>query len=159
MANEPLVIDTGPLILLAKIDALSLLSELPYRFIAPQEVMDELAAGVAVGHPAVECPDLEVVKLVSPIPPLIRATLDEGEAAVIQLALEQRWKCVCLDELRGRRMAKAVGLEVVGVLGLLGRAKRDGLIPALAPFTERLVAVGARYHPDLLARMIREIDG
>jgi len=159
MTNEPLIIDTGPLILLAKIDALALLSELPYRFIAPQEVMDELAAGVAAGHPAVECPGLQVMKLASPIPPLIRATLDEGEAAVIQLAIEQRWRRVCLDELRGRRMAKAVGLEVVGVLGLLGRAKQNGVIPALAPFTQRLVAVGARYHPDLLARMIREVDG
>ena len=158
-AEPPIVIDTGPLILLAKIDALPLLTELPYRFVAPQEVMDELAAGVAVGHPAVESSAIEVARLASPVPPLICATLDEGEAAVIQLAMERGWKRVCLDDLRGRRLAKAVKLEVVGVLGLLGRAKRLGLIPALAPYAERLVAVGARYDTDLLTRLIREIDG
>ena len=159
MKIEPLVIDAGPLILLAKIDALPLLSELPYRYITPQEVMDELAAGVKVGHPTIDFPPLETVRLAMPVPALVRASLDIGEAAVIQLAQEQGLRRVCLDDLQGRRMAKAAGLKVIGVLGLLGKAKRRGLIPALAPYAERLVAVGARYHPDLVARMIREVDG
>ena len=159
MTVEPLAIDASPLILLAKINALPLLAQLPYRFIAPREVMDELAAGVAAGHPAIDFPELEIAPLASPVSFLTRAALGRGEAAVIQLAQERGLKRVCLDDLRGRRMARAVELEVVGVLGLLGQAKRRGLISELEPYAKRLIAVGARYHPELVARMIREIDG
>jgi predicted nucleic acid-binding protein len=87
------------------------------------------------------------------IPAMIRATLDEGEAAVIQLALEQGINMVCLDDLRGRNFAKAVG-----VLGLLSQAKILGLIPALRPYTEKLLAVGAHYSPELVRRVIADID-
>ena len=58
--------------------------------------------------------------------------------------------------MRGRRIAKVVGLEVIGVLGLLGKAKRRGLIPAIAPCIDRLVAVGARYSPDLVAAILAD---
>jgi predicted nucleic acid-binding protein len=99
-----------------------------------------------------------VADLKSPIPEMIRATLDDGEAAVIQLALEQGISMVCLDDLRGRRLAKAVGLSVVGVLGLLGKAKTLGLIPALRPYADKLLSVGACYSLELISRMIAEID-
>ncbi len=158
MADSRIVIDTGPLILLAKIDSLPVVAQLPHQFIAPQNVMDELAAGFELGYQAVEAPWLQVADLKSPIPPMIRATLDDGEAAVIQLALERGINWVCLDDLRGRRLAKAVGLSVVGVLGLLGKAKNLGLIPALQPYITKLLAVGARYSPELVTRMIAEID-
>lgn len=158
MADNLIAIDTGPLILLAKIDALPIVAKLPHQFIAPQNVMDELAAGLALGYQAVDAPWLKVADLKSPIPEMIRATLDDGEAAVIQLALEQGINIVCLDDLRGRRLAKAVGLSVVGVLGLLGRAKTLGLIPALRPYADKLLSVGARYSSELINRMIAEID-
>ncbi|MDR1298016.1 MAG: DUF3368 domain-containing protein [Deltaproteobacteria bacterium] len=121
--------------------------------------MDELAAGLALGYQAVDAPWLQVADLKSPIPAMIRATLDDGEAAVIQLALEQNIGAVCLGDLRARRLAKAVGLSVVGVLGLLGKAKASGLIPALRPYVEKLLAAGARYSPELVIHMIAAVDG
>jgi predicted nucleic acid-binding protein len=158
MADNRIVIDTGPLILLAKIDALPAVARLPHQFLAPQNVMDELASGLALGYQAVDAPWLQVAELNSPIPKMIRATLDDGEAAVIQLALEQDIPVVCLDDLRGRRLAKAVGLSAIGVLGLLGKAKTLGLIPALRPYADTLLSVGARYSPELISRIIAEID-
>ena len=158
MADTRIVVDTGPLILLAKIEALPIIAQMPHQFVAPQNVMDELDAGIALGYQVVDAPWLQVVDLKTPIPAMIRATLDDGEAAVIQLALEQDIELVCLDDLRGRRLAKAVGLSIVGVLGLLGKAKVLGLIPALRPYTDKLLSVGARYSPELINRMIAEID-
>ena len=84
----------------------------------------------------------------------ITHALDVGEAAVIQLALERGIGDVCIDEWRGRRVAKSAGLRVTGSLGLLGRCKRRGIIKELSPWIERLVAAGARYHPDLLRRFL-----
>jgi predicted nucleic acid-binding protein len=158
MTDNRIVIDTGPLILLAKVEALPIVSQLPHRLIAPQTVMDELAAGLAFGYQAVDAPWLQVADLHLPIPAMIRATLDDGEAAVIQMALEQNISTVCLDDLRGRRLAKAIGLSVVGVLGLLGKAKTLGLIPALQPYADKLLAVGARYSSELVSRMIAGFD-
>lgn len=158
MPDSHIVIDSGPLILLAKIDALPIAAALPYHFIAPQNVIDELDVGVALGYQAVEAPWLTVEQLNAPIPAMIRATLDDGEAAVIQLALERNINIVCLDDLRGRRLAKAVGLSVVGVLGLLAKAKALGIIPALTPYIDKLLAAGAHYSPDLVNKMIAEID-
>ncbi|MDR1166984.1 MAG: DUF3368 domain-containing protein [Deltaproteobacteria bacterium] len=121
--------------------------------------MDELVAGLTLGYQAVDAPWLQVGDLKLPVPAIIRATLDDGEAAVIQLALERNISEVCLDDLRGRRLAKAVGLSVVGVLGLLGKAKTLGLIPALRPYADKLLAVGAHYSPELVNHVIAGVDG
>ncbi len=92
-----------------------------------------------------------------PISPVSVSTLDEGEAAVIQLAVELSIEKVCIDEWRGRRAAVAAGLKVTGSLGLLGRAKRDGLIPSVRPWIEKLKAIGTHYHADLLATFLSSI--
>ncbi|MCD8351395.1 MAG: DUF3368 domain-containing protein [Planctomycetaceae bacterium] len=157
--TKPIAIDTGPLILLAKADLLPMVAQLPYRFIAPQEVMDELKTGDDLGYQVVNAPWLDIKPLQSPVPEIIRATLDKGEAAVIQLALETDISHVCIDDLRGRRIAKAVGLEVIGILGLLGKAKRQGLIPAVAPLIDKLIASGAHYSPELTKAIIDDVDG
>lgn len=154
MASETIVMDSGPLILLAKIEALAILETLAIRCVIPTVVRDELDIGPSFGHPPVNAPWLTTIPLREPVPAYIRATMDDGEAAVIQLALELGIARVCLDDLRGRRMAKALGLEVVGLLGLLIRAKRRGIIPALKPYTEQLLAAGARYSPKLIHEIL-----
>lgn len=68
------------------------------------------------------------MSLAEPLSPLALAALDEGEASVIQLALEQSIPRVCIDEIKGRRAAAATGLAMLGSLGLIGKAKSLGLI-------------------------------
>src|SRR5215510_15485680 len=51
-----------------------------------------------------------------------------------------------IDETRGRELAIARGLEVLGSLRILGEAKRGGLIPAVRPISAELLA--ARYWID-----------
>lgn len=155
--RERIVMDAGPLILLAKISALPVLTALPFRYVAPPNVRRELAVGPAFGHPSVDAPWLEVCELREPLPVYARMALDDGEAAVIQVALEQNIRFVCLDDRRGRRLAKALGLEVVGLLGLLTRAKRLGVIDALRPYIEKLMAVNARYSPKLLRDALENV--
>jgi predicted nucleic acid-binding protein len=75
---------------------------------------------------------------------------------VIQLALDEGQ--VCIDELKGRRMALAVGLKVTGTLGLLGKAKREGLISDVRPFLSRALQAGIHYHPELVRRFLKALD-
>ena len=158
MPDELVVMDSGPLILLAKIDALSILPQLPLNYLASPIVLKELADGPSFGHPEVKVPWLRMAVPFEPVPAYIRATLDNGEAEAIHLALERNIRFICLDDRRGRRMAKALGLEVVGLLGLLTLAKRQGIIPALQPYVDSLLAVGARYPPDLVQIVLTNVS-
>lgn len=114
--------------------------------------MDE---GAAQSYPLIAPPWLTVVPLSSPLSPVSVATLDKGKGAVIQLAIEQGRLRVSIDELQGRRMAAALGIRVVGSLGLIARAKTLGIIQAVRPLIEKAMQEGIHYHPDLVSQMLR----
>jgi hypothetical protein len=135
-------------------DALDVISRLPLELICPAEVRDELDEGVAQGYPSIAPSWLTVVPLSTPLSPVSVAALDKGEAAVIQLAIEQGRLRVSLDELQGRRIAAALGLTVVGSLGLVARAKTLGIVPAIRPLIEKAMKEGIHYHPDLVSRVL-----
>jgi predicted nucleic acid-binding protein len=50
-APEFLVVNTGPLIALGRVDAFEIVHRLPIKFIAPSQVAEEIEAGVRLGHP------------------------------------------------------------------------------------------------------------
>lgn len=58
------------------------------------------------------------------ISPFLLNSLDLGEAAVIQLALDRNIMTVCIDEAVGRRVARLSGLKLTGSVGLLLKAKQ-----------------------------------
>jgi predicted nucleic acid-binding protein len=155
--NDIIVINSGPLILLDKIDALEVAGELPCRFICPPAVRNEVDAGKH-HHRIQIAPDWLTVKtLISPVSQFADLSIDLGEAEVIQLALENNIARVCLDDLRGRKIAKRVGLRVIGLLGLLGWAKELGIIPRMKPFTERMIAAGGRYSRKLIDEALADV--
>lgn len=152
---ERIVTNTGPLLAFARMRALKIIGQLPFEFVCPAEVEAEILAGAGQGY-EVEIPDwLKVEKLQSNISPLAVAALDVGEAAVIQLALEQRITTVCIDERAGRRAAAAVGLKIVGSLGLLGRAKSLGLIAGIKPLIEKAQTGGIFYDARLIETFLK----
>jgi len=140
--DKRVVINTGPLIALMRIQALEVPGKLDLEFLAPEEVRRELEEGIQAGHPPVRPDWLAYHRLIAPLTPMVTSTLDIGEAAVLQLALEQEIAQVCIDEWKGRRMALAVGLKVTGVLGLLGKAKREGVIAEVKPYVDRAGQAG-----------------
>jgi hypothetical protein len=82
--------------------------------------------------------------------------LDAGESAALALALERKADYVLLDERAGRRVARRLGLTVVGVLGILSEAKQRDFIPALAPLLQRLqTELDFRLAPQIVADVLR----
>jgi len=61
----------------------------------------------------------------------LKLTLDDGEAAAIVLALEQKADIVLMDDYDGRTVAKEYDLMVTGTIGILLKAKLEGKIPSL----------------------------
>ena len=154
--NDRLVINTGPLILLAKLGALDVAAQLPITYIAPPAVREELDAGAALGYVEVRPSWLDIRELHSPILPLSGIFLGRGEAEVIQLALDLGVRVVCIDDLRGRKAAKASGLDVTGLLGLLGRTKLLGIVPRVKPFADELLRTGGRYSAKVIGEFLLE---
>ncbi len=69
---------------------------------------------------------------------LLRQQLDAGEAEVIALAIELGIDLLIVDELKGRTVAKSLGLTVIGTLGILVDAKREAQISQVKPLLSRL---------------------
>lgn len=118
------VLDTGPLIHLAEIGSLSLLSAFD-RLYVPETVYEELeASGVPDG-----LSDL-AYELVAPNEALAEAAeLDPGERAVLTAAKE-RSAILLTDDLSARETATDVEIEVHGSIGVISlgcaRGRIDG---------------------------------
>ena len=138
-------------------EALDLMVNLPFVFLCPPQIEAEIAAGAAQGHRVITPAWLKVTALATPLSPLILAALDEGEASMIQLALEKSIPRVCIDEIKGRRAAAATGLVALGSLGLIGKAKTLGLIVEVRPFIEKAMREGIYYHKDLVQNVLNAL--
>jgi predicted nucleic acid-binding protein len=153
--TERIVVNTSPILTLAKMQIADVIGKLPFEFISPAEVETEIQAGAAHGYEITIPEWLTIIPLASELSPIAVASLDSGEAAVIQLALEQNIVTVCIDELKGRRAASAVGLKVVGSLGLLGKAKTLGLISEMKPFIKKAKLGGIFYTDELIESFLK----
>ena len=64
--------------------------------------------------------------------------LDLGEAEAIVLAVESSADVLLIDEILGRQVAAREGVPLIGLMGVLLQAKREGMIGRLRPVIERL---------------------
>jgi len=60
---ERIVVDTGPLVAAARAGLLELLGRMPYEFVCPPEVREELENGIPLGHAVVSAGWLQVMPL------------------------------------------------------------------------------------------------
>lgn len=131
--KEAVVTDSTCLIALERIGQLDLLPALFEPIFAPREVALEFGISLAW---------LKVLDLADPDRALfLSVSVDAGEAEAIALAKELGLK-VILDDLRARRLAQRLGIEVLGTLGILVRAKKIGILSRLRPSLDLLEACG-----------------
>lgn len=69
---------------------------------------------------------------------ILELEIDKGEASAIALALKNPSSRIILDEKRGRKVAKRLGLKVIGTLGLVIAAKEKGIIKSGKEVLEKL---------------------
>jgi len=137
------VSDTTPLIGLAQIQRFDLLRQLFGQVYIPQAVYDEaVVAGHEAGGARHQVSSATWIKIVSVKDRLaVEVLLDEmdlGEAEAIVLARELGADWVLMDERKGRRKLAQMGINRIGTLGILLKAKQLGLLEAVRPEIEKL---------------------
>jgi len=82
--------------------------------------------------------------------------VDVGEQTAIGLALVLP-ATLLIDDRRGRRAARALGIVTMGTMGLLVRARHDALIPSLRPQLDFLCGTGYFLSPQLISQVLSEV--
>jgi predicted nucleic acid-binding protein len=154
-----IVADAGPLIVCSRIGRLSLLHQVFETLIIPDAVytelivrgegragVDEIAQSEWIRHESIR--DRTALQAFPDV-------LAQGEREAIVLA-EERQAPLLLDDYRARREAESRGIVVVGVLWILGEAKRRGLVSEVRPLIDDLLSVGYWLHPERVVRPFLE---
>lgn len=146
MVKIPAVLDCACLIGLERIGRLDLLSALLEPVIAPHAVVQEFGSR----------PDwiTEVTPSDRGMVAALRLIVDPGEAEAITLAYEKGVRLI-IDDLKGRLVAQRLGIAVTGTVGLIVKAKAQGLVVAVTPLLDALEARQFRISNTLRAEALR----
>jgi predicted nucleic acid-binding protein len=153
------VSDSGPFIHLAILQHVNLLP----RYFAPVLTLPQVYEEVVThgsGRPGarelatacerdevrlVEISDARIIEHVRHMPADIPPVSDV-DLLVLALAIEQR-AVLLTDDNALRKLARAHGVPVIGSIGILIRARLGGVIAALKPLLDQLVAAGFHLDP------------
>lgn len=153
--TESIAINTSPIIaLVAALGNLNVLQVVYRQVLVPFEVCQEILAGGATGFAVAEFEAASwLQKWSTPLEiyPILLNSIDQGEAAVIQLALNENIQIVCIDEVAGRRIARLSGLSLTGSIGILLRAKREGYPVSMQQAIQRMRNRGIRLSETVVA--------
>jgi predicted nucleic acid-binding protein len=153
------VVNASPIIALAKADRLHLLNDLCRELLVPEAVVAEVLAGPS-SDPTRQALQRGWGLAVAPesiAPGLLEWGLGVGETAVLAVALERKPATAVLDDAAARTCAKALGIEVVGTLGVVLRAKRKALIPSAADVLKALRMAGFRLDDEVVRSALQGI--
>ena len=158
-----IVSNTTPLIGLASIGRFDLLRQLFGEIDIAQAVYDEaVVAGREVGGAKREVSAVTWIKRIAVKDRLaVEVLLDEidlGEAETIVLARELGADWVLMDEKKGRRKLTEMGLQKIGTVGILLKAKQVGLLTVIRPELEQLHQLGFSISQAVIDAVLRQAD-
>lgn len=146
---KTIISDTSCLIILTNIDELHLLRDVYGQVTTTKEVADEF------GQPLPEW-----VRIQSPTDKhkqhILELQVDRGEASAIALALETNESVLILDDYRARRIAANLGLDFIGTIGIIVRAKTRGFVKSIKPYLEKIKQTNFRISDEIEKRALEE---
>jgi predicted nucleic acid-binding protein len=134
------VVNASPVIALAKVGRLHLLTDLCRELLIPEAVVAEIRAG-----PPSDPARLAVQHGWGTTVAANRITSDlwewglgTGETAVLAVAMERKPATAVLDDAAARTCAKNMGIEVIGTVGAILQAKRMSIVSSAAEVLKAL---------------------
>ena len=142
------IADTTCFILLDKINELELLKQLFDEVTTTREVAQEFRKNLP---PWITIKSVEDQKYQS----VLELEVDRGEASAIALSIESTGSLLILDDLQARKLAEKLGLRYTGTLGVIARAKREGVISSVKPIIEKIRSTNFRFSEEVFAIIIK----
>jgi uncharacterized protein len=151
-----IVADTSALIALAACDSLPLLDHLFTDVRVPLAVLRECTVpgkpetGRLEAYLRERVVEVDLQEFVIAV-----SGLGQGELEAMALYKRLHAERLLVDDYRARKVAYLNGIEVVGSLGVLLRAKESGLITKIRPLIVEIQAAGVRYGEQLVKEVLR----
>jgi hypothetical protein len=153
------VLDASPLIVLARVGQLGLLERLATEVWIPPAVAMEIRSGPqadparqaleAGWGQAMSCPDADAQ--------VLEWSLGPGETEVISMARRAPGSTAVLDDAVARHCGRALGIPLVGTLGVIIRARRGGLLDCAADVLKSLRSAGMYLDDELVNKVLHQV--
>jgi predicted nucleic acid-binding protein len=141
--------DTSCLIILSNIQELDLLKAVYKNVITTPDIAREFGS-----------PLPEWILIKSPADSkrqqILELQIDKGEASAIALALELSESTLILDDLQARTLAEKLGIAITGTLGVIIKAKLNGIIPSVKPLLAKIKQTNFRVSSALEEIVLKE---
>lgn len=145
------VCNASPIILLSKVHALHLLTDLSGKIYVPERVGKEVL--VKAGKEIKDFLKVQKVRVIKANvePEIMEWGLGIGESQVLSVVLNNPTYESILDDKLARKCARAFSLKIKGTLGIIILAKRKGILKDALPLINELIARGIYIEKNLLA--------
>ena len=153
------VADSSSIIFLAKLDIFALVKNVFVRLILPEEVIKELFEKDSRENEIIK-KELGGYLTSSQVRKIKDIPLGDGEKAAISYCLENKIKTLLSDDKKSRIYAKTLGIDVIGLLGILffnlkeNRIKKKEFLELL----NNLVENGYYISPQLYAELMKKVE-
>jgi len=160
MMTDAWVVNTSPLITLAKVGHLELLVEDSRQLWIPSAVHDEVLHGPAndPARRALQSGFGTISEAILLHPMVLEWGLGSGETAVLSY-VKRNGGIAVVDDGAARMAAKVMGIKVTGTLGVVLRAHRLGRIESAASVIRALRDAGLRLDDDLIRQALARTTG
>lgn len=144
-----IISDTSCFIILTNINELELLHKLYGKVITTIEIATEYGQTL---------PDWVEIKSATDKyrQQILELQVDIGEASAIALALEIPNSTIILDDYKARKTAEQLGLKITGTVGIIIKAKINGIIPSIKPYLAKIRNTNFRFSDEIEQIALRE---
>jgi predicted nucleic acid-binding protein len=147
--HKTIISDTSCFIILSKIEELDLLQKLYGQIITTSDIAEEFGE---------KLPDWVIIEKVTDkySQQILEMQIDKGESSAIALALEIQDSTLILDDFKARKIAKNLGLTFTGTIGIIIKAKLNGIIPSIKPYLQKIKDTNFRITPEIELQALKE---
>ena len=146
---KTIISDTSCFIILSNIGELDLLQRTYGQVVTTIEVAAEFGEAL---------PDWVEIKAATDkhLQQILEMQLDKGEASAIALAIENAESTIILDDSKARKIAERLGLNITGTVGVIVKAKLNGVISSVKPYFKKIRETDFRLSDEIEMQALKE---
>jgi len=147
--SKVVISDTSCFIILSKIGELELLHKVYENIFTTPEIVAEYGETLPEWIEIVSVQDKYKQQL-------FEMQLGKGESSAMALSLEIPDSILIIDDYKARKAAEILNLKFIGTIGLIIKAKLNGVIPSVKPLLQKIKLTNFRLSSDLEQYALKE---